>query len=209
MWGAGDQGRVNKAILEDLNCKLELLIDDTPGIQSPFPSVPLIAGKEIDKWFSGKSNEGRGFVIAIGNPFGHIRIKFQDLLSTHGMIPVSLVDPTSSIRSTVEFGSGIQVMPHAIIHNDVKIGNQCIINTRALVEHDCVLSDGVEIGPGAILCGRVEVGENSWVGAGAVVRPRIKIGKNCIIGAGAVVVSDIPDNVVAVGCPAKPLQKNK
>ena len=31
----------------------------------------------------------------------------------------------------------------------------------------------------------------------------IKVGKNCKIGAGAVVISDIPDNKIAKGIPAK------
>ena len=96
-------------------------------------------------------------------------------------------------------------MPGAIVHNEAVIGRQCILNTRSLVEHDCVLEEGVEIGPGATLAGRVHVGANTWIGTGASVRPRIRIGRNSIVGAGAVVVSDIPDDVIAVGVPAKPM----
>ncbi|MBQ9472343.1 MAG: sugar O-acetyltransferase [Ruminococcus sp.] len=49
----------------------------------------------------------------------------------------------------------------------------------------------------------VRIGENSWLGAGVIVVPGVTIGKNAVIGAGSVVVKDIPDNVLAVGNPAR------
>ena len=36
--------------------------------------------------------------------------------------------------------------------------------------------------------------------------PGVTIGNNVVIGAGAVVTKDIPDNMVAVGVPAKPIE---
>ena len=48
-----------------------------------------------------------------------------------------------------------------------------------------------------------EVAEGSVLFAGVVVVGKIRIGKNCIIGANSVVLSDIPDNSVAVGAPAR------
>ena len=41
------------------------------------------------------------------------------------------------------------------------------------------------------------------VGAGAQILGPVKIGDNARIGAGAVVIIDIPDNMTAVGVPAK------
>ena len=38
--------------------------------------------------------------------------------------------------------------------------------------------------------------------------PGVTIGNNVVIGGGSVVVKDIPDNVVAVGNPAKAFWKN-
>ena len=193
-----------------LGCHIEALIDDTPDKQSPFSSVPIYIGEEgLDKFLNTSVTNDYGFIVAIGNPFGNVRMRLHSLLKSKNLIPVSFADQSSLVCKTVTYGEGIQVMPCAIVHNDVEIGDQCIINTRALVEHDCVLRDGVEIGPGAVLCGRVHIGENTWIGANATVRPRVKIGKNTIIGAGSVVVSDIPSNVVAVGVPARVLYENR
>ncbi len=46
-------------------------------------------------------------------------------------------------------------------------------------------------------------GELSFIGIGATIIQEIKIGKNVTIGAGSVVIKDIPDNVIALGNPAK------
>ena len=37
----------------------------------------------------------------------------------------------------------------------------------------------------------------------------VTIGKNCIIGANSYVKHDLPDNVIAVGSPAKIIRENK
>ena len=206
MWGAADQARVNRPILQDMGCEVVALVDDTPDFESPFVDVPLFNGwKEFSAWIVTQNASSLGFVVAIGNPYGHVRCSLHDRLTAAGLTAVSFADPTALICRSAVIGEGLQVMPMAIIHNDAVVHRQCLVNSRALVEHDCVLEEGVEIGPGAILCGRVHVGANSWVGAGATIRPRIRIGRNSIVGAGAVVVSDVPDDVVVVGVPARPI----
>lgn len=49
----------------------------------------------------------------------------------------------------------------------------------------------------------IRIGDNVWVGAGVMVLPGCRIGNNSVIAAGSVVCSDIPDNCMAAGVPAK------
>jgi len=44
------------------------------------------------------------------------------------------------------------------------------------------------------------------LGGNVVVLPGVSIGNNAVIGAGSVVTKDIPENVVAVGNPCKPIR---
>ena len=53
----------------------------------------------------------------------------------------------------------------------------------------------------------VHIGKNCWIAAGVLIMPGITIGDNVIIGAGAVVTKDLPDNVIAVGNPARILRE--
>jgi Hexapeptide repeat of succinyl-transferase len=47
------------------------------------------------------------------------------------------------------------------------------------------------------------VGDNVWIGRGATIFPGVSIGNNSVIAAGAVVLSDVPENTLAGGNPAR------
>ena len=51
--------------------------------------------------------------------------------------------------------------------------------------------------------GPIRVGDDVWFGVGAIVLSGVTIGDGAVIGAGAVVTSDVPENAVAVGVPAR------
>lgn len=110
--------------------------------------------------------------------------------------------------------------PEITIGNDVSIGQNCHITCANKV----IIGNGVSILPNVLITdieheyvkdtslrhtglnvGSVEIGDYTTIGMGARIlgRKGIRIGKNVVIGANAVVVSDIPDDSVAVGVPAK------
>ncbi len=53
----------------------------------------------------------------------------------------------------------------------------------------------------------IEIGDDVWIGCNVSILPGVKIGKGAVIGAGSVVTSDIPENVLAVGVPAKSIKQ--
>lgn len=55
----------------------------------------------------------------------------------------------------------------------------------------------------------VTIGEDCWLGGGVIITPGVTIGNRCVIGAGSVVTKDLPDDVVAVGNPAKVIRKGE
>ena len=67
----------------------------------------------------------------------------------------------------------------------------------------------VRVSPGAHLAGKVHVGELTHIGIGASVVQGVEIGRNVIVGAGGVVTRDLPDNVTAVGVPAKVIRHHE
>lgn len=52
-------------------------------------------------------------------------------------------------------------------------------------------------------------GEFSFIGIGSIIIQGLKQEKNVTIGAGSVVIKYIPDNVIAVGNPAKVIDNKK
>lgn len=55
----------------------------------------------------------------------------------------------------------------------------------------------------------IRIESNVWLGANVVVLPGVTIGEGSVIGAGSTVAKDIPQNVLALGTPAKPVSDIK
>lgn len=53
--------------------------------------------------------------------------------------------------------------------------------------------------------GCIELMDNVYISTRVILMPNIRINKNCIVSAGSVVTSDIPENTIASGIPAKPI----
>lgn len=92
------------------------------------------------------------------------------------------------------------------------IGAFCYINAK----YGVTLEDYVQIGSHCSIYsistidgkkGKVHFKENSKIGSHSTVLPGVTIGKNSVVGAHSLVISDIPDNVVAFGVPAKVVRK--
>jgi acetyltransferase-like isoleucine patch superfamily enzyme len=79
-----------------------------------------------------------------------------------------------------------------IIGDYVQIGSHCSIYSESTIDNKK---------------GEVILKRNCRIGSHSVVMPGVTIGKNSIIGAFSFVNEDIPDNVVAVGVPAKVIRK--
>jgi sugar O-acyltransferase (sialic acid O-acetyltransferase NeuD family) len=115
----------------------------------------------------------------------------------------------SSVHSSVQLGPGTVVFAGAVIQPDSVLGAHVIVNTGATVDHDCAVGDYVHLAPGSHLAGSVRIGEGAFLGIGSAVTPGRQVGEWTIVGAGAVVVRDLPDNITAVGVPARPMKKDR
>ena len=49
----------------------------------------------------------------------------------------------------------------------------------------------------------IHIGKNVWIGSNSTILSGVTIGDNAVIGAGSVVTKDIPENMIAVGSPAR------
>ena len=139
------------------------------------------------------------FVVAIGNSKTRLDLTCR-LLSFGYSVPV-IVHPMATVSPSAFLGPGTVVFSQAVIQSSATTGKATILNTSCSVDHDTHLCDGVHICPGAHLAGHVTVGSCSWLGIGSSVIQNIHIGRNVVIGAGSTVLTDIPDDVTAVGTP--------
>ena len=111
-------------------------------------------------------------------------------------------DLNKLIKRGLVVGKDFKCMGEVIIDPShcwhITIGNNVTLAPRVyILAHDAstkVFLDYTKVAD-------VKIGNNVFLGAGTIVLPGVTIGNNVVVGAGSVVARDIPDNVVAVGCP--------
>jgi acetyltransferase-like isoleucine patch superfamily enzyme len=82
---------------------------------------------------------------------------------------------------------------HGVVLEDfVQIGSHCSIYSISTIDHKE---------------GQIVLKRNCRIGTHSVVMPGVTIGENSIVGAFSFVNQDIPDNVIAMGTPARVVKK--
>jgi sugar O-acyltransferase (sialic acid O-acetyltransferase NeuD family) len=147
--------------------------------------------------------------IAIGDNFTRERV-YRDLQlrCSPQRFPV-LVHRSATISKHAKIDFGTVVMPGALVGPNCIVGKFCLLNTRASIDHDTTMLDFSSLAPGAIAGGRVSIGLRSSIAISATVINGISIGNDTIIGASSLLNSNLPNNVVAYGNPAKIIRQRK
>lgn len=171
----------------------------------------FVHGYPILGSFSELYNEGiiaKNFVLTMGD----MNIKknvSQIILNFGGNIP-TLVHPSAIISKFSNISDcGVLICSHCEIHNDTEIEEGCVMWPQAIVGHDCVIKKYVFIGPKAYIGAYTEVNERAFIGQCSVlISAKVNhVGFNTLVGAGALVTKPLPDNVVAIGSPARVIKQ--
>lgn len=78
-----------------------------------------------------------------------------------------------------------------------------VLHSQCIIGDNCIIGQGVTIGRKLDPRGVPKIGNNVYISAGSRILGGITIGDNVIIGANSVVISNIPDNCIVAGSPAK------
>jgi sugar O-acyltransferase (sialic acid O-acetyltransferase NeuD family) len=146
----------------------------------------------------------RGGIVAVGD--NHLRAEIAVWLADRGFPLINVIHPSVQMARGVKLGEDIVLMAGAIINSDTSLGDNVIVNTGSTIDHDCVVEESTHIAPGCHVCGSVRIGAFSMIGAGTTIIRGVSVGSNCIVGAGSVLINDIPDGMVAMGNPARPVR---
>jgi putative colanic acid biosynthesis acetyltransferase WcaB len=118
-------------------------------------------------------------------------------------------------RYVVEWVWGIEIPRKTTIGKGLALyhGQALVVNLGVIIGDSCTLRNSTTIGNKKQADGTFSraprIGNNVDIGANVVIIGDIEIGDNVIIGAGAVVTKNIPANSVAVGNPARVLDKKE
>jgi UDP-3-O-[3-hydroxymyristoyl] glucosamine N-acyltransferase len=106
--------------------------------------------------------------------------------------------------------NNVEVCPNSAIARgsllDTKIGDETKIDALVSIAHNVQIGKRCLLTEGAIVGGSVKIGDESWLGLNSTVKQKVKIGNNVLVAAGACVLSDVPDQDIVAGVPAKSIK---
>ena len=109
-------------------------------------------------------------------------------------------------------GFGASDRLHLSCINEIRIGEFCLFGSGVYIaDHNHGIYSGLNqsdphdspIARQLFSTGPVIIGSNVWLGDNVVIVGPVRIGDGAVVGANSVVTSDIPENVIAAGAPAK------
>ena len=203
--GAGGNSKViAETYMSSINHgNIKYLDDNYANIKNNSNTIIGPLSKIYEKEIKNKFSKA---IISISDP--KIRMYWLDILERENYDIKPIIHKNSFVSKTAKIDNGSVIYAKACIQTEAKIGRGVFINTNSCIEHNSIIGNGVHICPGTNIGGHVNIGYCSWIGIGSSIIQDIKIGENVMIGAGSVVTTNIPNNSLAVGSPAKVIKNN-
>lgn len=178
-------------------------IDDNPSLGNEFYGTKLFSFSAVLEKFDVSNVE-----VSIANGEPVVRKKIYEKLKSNSIKLATIIDNSAIISETATIGEGAIITAYCSVSSNAVVGNNVAINTKAIVGHDVKVGEHAVISSLVNIGGATSVGENSYIGMGVQIKEGLVIGKDVIVGMGSVVYNDIPDGVIALGNPARPMRNN-
>ena len=164
------------------------------------------AGSDIHKYMTMLSQEAIKITTEINNVH-HTPEEIGELFSK--LIGKPLTHFSLFPPFTTDCGKNISLGDGVFINSGCRFQDQggITIKDKALIGHNVIITTlNHNFNPekrGNLLPSPVVIGSHAWIGSGSIILPGVTIGDNAVIGAGSVVTKNIPENMIAVGNPAR------
>jgi sugar O-acyltransferase (sialic acid O-acetyltransferase NeuD family) len=207
--GCGGHGREVAALIQNflLTPGEQLLgfLDDNITLQGK-----TLAGLPVLGPVGWISQVGRPMKVAMGLGVSKARNSAVQRIKNFGVdiqFPV-LIHPTALIGPRVAIGDGVLIQAGCILTCDIEVGPFAVLNVGVSLSHDSKVGPFATLAPGSRLAGGATVGFCTEVGMGTHIIQNHHVGDRTQTGALAAVVRDLPDDITAVGVPARSLHKH-
>lgn len=197
-----------------------------------FGGIPGALGLAIRKWLYPRLLGRTGKSPIFGR---NITLRHADNIYLGDRVVLDdycLVDARGAGEHGIRLGDGVMVHRNASIQSKVghisigansSVGALSQIVSQGAIEiaENVSIAGGVGIAGGRyqveldeegpqvkkrFTAGPIRIGPNVRLGRGAIILDGVSIGAGAIVAPGSVVMSDVPENTVVIGCPARPLR---
>ena len=169
---------------------------------APYPGLVALLRADIAAkahWLYGSSELRTQLkTLLTDGTFAMVVYRLMQASQRARLVPVAMIfNKVNTIFGNCVIGRGAEFGPgFVLVHSMGVVINTAVRGGRDVkIEHQVTI--GAERGQSPVL------GDDLFIGAGAKIIGAVRIGSGVRVGANAVVVKDVPDNVTAVGVPAR------
>lgn len=108
------------------------------------------------------------------------------------------------IKDCVDIGANCSIARGSMSDTIIESGTK--LDAMVHIAHNVHIGRDSELTAGAIVGGSTKIGKSTWLGLNSTLKDNVKVGDNVIVGAGAMVISDITDQDIVAGVPAKSIK---
>ena len=207
IYGAGGLGHEIYILARQINAINKkwsdiIFIDDNPN-PNEFKGISPIAFDLATAKYSSQTIE---FIITVGEP--RFRKLLRNKISDCGYLLAKLIHPEVYIDDSVQLGDGVIICSNCFVSCSISIGDNVLIQPNASIGHDCTIGKDSVLSTNVCIAGSCSIGSETYIGMQVPIKEGTQIGSNSIVGMGSVVIRDIPDHVIALGNPARPMKEN-
>lgn len=207
IYGAGGLGREVLELAKCINCtdkKWEKFVFIVDGAASN-----VVNGINVYSYEQAIEEFGASLEIILGIGEPSTRERLLKKITNDRISLATLIHPNVYIPDSTTVGKGVVIQVGCFISCNVFISDNVFIQPHATIGHDDRINEGAIVSSFCGLSGNVSVGKHSYIGVGTVVREGVAIGDYSIIGMASAVYKDIPDEMIAMGNPARPMKRNE
>ena len=180
--------------------ELQGFYDDDPGAGGGL-SLTRLGG--IADGLREMQGSNAAAVIALGTYASWRACEVLHDLRQRNVAVANLVSPMAFVSPSAQIGVGALILDGVFIGARAKIGALLTANASAIIEHDTVIGHNVMLGSGAAVAGFGRLEDHCFIGTNATVLPNVVIGSGTLLAAGSTAARNLPQNVIAIGSPAK------
>lgn len=208
IYGAGGAGRELLDLAKSINSigarwEKFLFIDDRTEA-SEVNKTEVISFEKLKQTIGPPRIE---LIIALGEP--ELRAILREKVTEAGYSLATLIHPSSVVGTDTVIGPGAVIQYGCFISCNAVIGENVFIQPNVCIGHDTVVHSDAVISSYVCAAGHCTIGEKTYIGMSVPIKEGSVIGKNTIVGMGSVVLKDLPDGIIALGNPARPMKKNE
>jgi sugar O-acyltransferase (sialic acid O-acetyltransferase NeuD family) len=206
IYGSGGLGRevldLARFINQKDHCWTEMVFINDFEYGKAINDTPVLP---FDDFINTYDKEKTRVVIATGEPAA--RAALRQKVTSQGYELQTLIHPNTFVGSATQIGRGA-VIRGGMISCNATIEENVFIQTYVTVGHDVFLGADSVLSDFVVIGGESKIGRRVYIGLSTPVKDRVTIGDDTIVGMASAVARDLPENVVALGNPARPMKNN-